>query len=64
MPSKIWKMAEDLIPEYARKRIKDNTDIGGADLEVVEDICKEIIDLCIDVAMGKLDADSLPKKLE
>lgn len=64
MLSRIWKIAEELILEHASRRVKDHTDIGGADLEVVEDVCKEIFELCMKIATDSTDVHKLQSMLE
>jgi hypothetical protein len=60
----LWAMARKYVLEHAGNRIRNHTEVGGSDLEIVDNTIDEVFDLCVKLAMGKLPVNELPAKLE
>lgn len=60
----LWEMAEKAILEHAGSRVRKHTDAGGHDLEIIDDTCKEVFELCRKVATGEIPVNELQEKLE
>ena len=55
--------AEKTILDHAWRRIKDHTEVGGSDLEIVEDTLNEAVRLCVRISSGELTVEYLKKIL-